>query len=86
MELISENVIPGNHGKIFATNAENKEQLEHIKKLVLEVPGIQHVEIKHETYPREFIVYTTTLVSIIEIEKAVNRTGLNAIPKTTFVL
>ena len=86
MGLISENVIPGNHGKVFTTNAKNKEELEHIKKLILEVDGVKDVVIEDDVYPKEFIVYTSSLVSVIDVENAVKRTGLHAIPKSLFAL
>jgi hypothetical protein len=86
MSLLSENVIPGNHGKIFGTNAEEKKDLEEIKSKVLSIAGVKDVIINLEIYPREFTVHTTKLVNIKDIEDAVISAGFHAIPKNQFEL
>lgn len=86
MSLLTQNVIPGNHGKIFGTNASTDHEMEQIKQMVQEVDGVKKVVIITGVFPREFIVYTTKLVDIVTVENAVNRTGLHAIPKGLFGL
>lgn len=86
MSLLSENLIPGNHGKIFGTNAKENKDLERIKDKVLSIKGIKDVIINSEVYPREFTIHTTELVKVKDIEDIVITTGFHAIPKGVFEL
>ncbi len=86
MSLLSENIIPGNHGKIFGTNAKDKQDLEKIKTKVLSIDGIKNVIINTEIYPKEFTIHTNKLVNIKDIENAVISMGFHAIPKGLFEL
>jgi len=86
MSLISENVIPGNHGKVFETNAKELEDLELIKNAALRVDGVEKVIIDADTYPKQFTVQTSKLVEVISIENEINKTGFHAIPKSIFPL
>jgi hypothetical protein len=86
MSLLSENVIPGNHGKIFGTNAKDGQDLEKIKTKVLSIDGIKDVIINTELYPKEFTIHTNKLVSVKDIENAVISAGFHAIPKDIFEL
>ncbi len=84
MSLITKNVIPGNHGRIFGTNASNEAQMDKIKEAIEEVEGVRDVVPIQEIFPKEFIVHTTKLVSVAAIEAAVNRLELHCIPKGIF--
>jgi len=86
MSVLTENVIPGDHGRIFGTNATTDHEMEFIKRMVQKVDGVKNVVIVTGVFPREFIVYTAKLVDIVAIENAVKRTGLHAIPKGLFEL
>jgi len=86
MSLLSENIIPGNHGKIFGTNAKEKQDLEKIKTKVLSIDGIKNVIINTEVYPKEFTIHTNKLVNIKDIENAVISMGFHVIPKGLFEL
>ena len=86
MNLISENVIPGDHGKIFETNAENQSDLEQIKKAVLRIEGVIEVLLNNEVYPREITVLTTAFVEITEVEQAADEEGFHVLPRTLFHL
>jgi len=86
MNLLSENIIPGNHGKIFGTNAKEQIDLERIKNKVLSITGIKDVKINYEVFPREFTVYTSKLLKVEDIEDKVKLTGFHAIPKGLFKL
>ena len=81
MSLLSENIIPGNHGKIFGANAKDKSDLEKIKTKILSLKGVKDVLINSEVYLREFTVHTTGLVKVADIEAKVQLTGFHAIPK-----
>lgn len=86
MSLLSQNIIPGNHGKTFGTNAMKENDLIEIKTSLLELEGINEVILNTEIFPREFTIYTTQIVSIEDIENKVKSVGFHAIPKETFEL
>lgn len=86
MSLINENIIPGNHGKVFGTNAKTTRDLERIKTKILELKGIKNVLLNFEVFPREFTIHTSKLITIEAIEKKVISTGFHAIPKSIFEL
>ena len=86
MSLLSENVIPGNHGKVFETDAKEHHDLLIIQKLILDIEGIKDVIIDENVFPKKITIHTNTIVSVHEIEEAVKRTGYHAIPKTLFSL
>jgi len=86
MSLLSENVIPGNHGQVFGTDAKTEEELNKIKTSILTVDGIKDALINMEIFPREITVHTSKIVEITTIEKAVNKVGFHAIPKEGFLL
>jgi copper chaperone CopZ len=81
MSLLSENVIPGNYGKLFGTNATEEEDLLYIKTRLTELDGVTKVDVNSAVFPREFTVYTSKVVSVDEIENLVKLTGFNAIPQ-----
>lgn len=86
MTIVSENVIPGNHGKVFGTNAENRTSLNNIKKAILRIDGIEDVSINEKVFPIEFTVHTSEVVSIKDIQKAAISVGFHVIPKGLFPL
>ncbi|MBG6185668.1 heavy-metal-associated domain-containing protein [Flavobacterium sp. CAN_S2] len=86
MSLLTENVIPGNHGKIFGTNAIEDLDLLAIKSSLLELDGIKKVIFNTDIFPREFTVHTSKIVSIGDIENKVKSAGFHAIPKDLFEL
>lgn len=45
MSLFSEIVIPGNHGKVFGTNAKEPQTLEKIKSTLELIDGVKEVRI-----------------------------------------
>ena len=86
MSLLSENVIPGNHGKTFETDAKSHDDLSLIKNAILNVDGIKDVIINEEEYPKQFTIHTTKIVDVKSIEQEINKTGFHAIPKSLFSL
>ncbi|WP_026450286.1 heavy-metal-associated domain-containing protein [Aequorivita capsosiphonis] len=86
MNIISENVIPGDHGKIFETNAKDQSELEQIKKAVLRIEGVSDVLLNNEIFPREITVLTSAFVNVTEVEAAVHEEGFHVLPKTLFHL
>lgn len=86
MSILTNNVIPGNHGKIFGTNAIEDADLMEIKASLLELDGIEDVLLNTEIFPRELTVHTNKMVSITDIENRVRSVGFHAIPKDLFEL
>lgn len=86
MTVITENVIPGNHGRIFTTNASNDSEMEEIKVVIEKIEGVKDVVLIKEVYPKEFIVHTTKLINNDIIERAVSVLGVKAVPKGIFPL
>lgn len=84
MSLLTENVIPSDHGRIFSTNASSDEQMNKIKEAIERVDGVKDVVVIQDVFPREFIVHTSKLVSVSNIEEAVKYIGLHCIPKGFF--
>lgn len=86
MDLISKHVIPGNHGKVFSTDAEQEKDLLKIRKAIYKMDGVKDIIINMKILPREFTVYTSTLVQIKDVQNEVKRFGFHAIPKSLFKL
>ncbi|MGJ8659931.1 heavy-metal-associated domain-containing protein [Cellulophaga fucicola] len=81
MSLLSENVIPGNHGKVFGTNAKEQAEIAIVVEAILTVDGIKDVLVNADVFPAELTVHTNAIVEIEKIENAVKPTGFHAIPK-----
>jgi len=86
MSFLSENIIPGDHGKVFGTNAKTEKELEKIKAAVLSLNGITEVIINQEVYPVEFTIHTSKVITINDVEDKVKATGFHAVPKSLFKL
>ena len=86
MSLLTENIIPGNHGKIFGTDAATDAQMDHMKLRLQKIDGVNNVTLISGVFPKEFIIYTSKLISISTIQGEVNKMGLHAIPKGLFEL
>jgi hypothetical protein len=70
MSLLSENIIPGNHGKIFGTDAMEENDLIEIKTSLLTLEGINEVILNTEIFLK-FTIYTDQIVSLEDIEHKV---------------
>lgn len=81
MSLLSDNVIPGNQGRVFGTNARKERDLERIREKVLELDGVREVTLDFEAFPKQITVYTNKLVRVEKIEEKVISSGFHAIPK-----
>lgn len=85
MGILEKNVIPGNHGKTFGTNAVKDGDLLEIKNSISEIDGVIDVILNTTIFPREFVVHTSKMVAISDIENKVKKVGFHAIPKATFI-
>lgn len=86
MSLLNENIIPGNNGKVFSTNATENYELEKIKAKIFELKGVKNVQLNSDVFPSEFTIHTSKLIRIKEIEEKVKAAGFHAIPKEIFKL
>lgn len=86
MSFLSENIIPGNHGKVFGTNAKSKQEMEKIKSAILNIDGIVDVIINDDVFPLEFTIHSSKIIKIDDIENVVIETGFHTIPKELFKL
>jgi copper chaperone CopZ len=86
MSLLNENVIPGNCGKIFGTNATENSEMEAIKAALLNLDGVTDVLLNTAVFPKEFTVHTDRIVSIDDVEEKVNEAGFHSVPKSLFEL
>jgi hypothetical protein len=83
MSLLNDNIIPGEHGKVFGTNANEEMELIEIQNKLLQFIGITEVHINNSIFPKEFTVFTNKVISVNEIERLVKSIGYHAIPKNT---
>lgn len=86
MGLFNENVLPGETGKKFRTDAKEPQDLEKIAERVLEIDGVHDVGINTEVFPVEFTIHANdfSIVSIKDIEDAARKSGFHLIPKSKF--
>ena len=86
MNLLAQNIIPGNHGKVFSTDAKKDKDILKIIKAIKKIPGIKDIIINKDVYPIEFTILTTSLIHIETVGNAVKRFGFHAVPKGIFQL
>lgn len=84
MPVQTDNIILGNHGKIFGTNAIEEFASIEMKSNLLKLDGIVEVLLNIDIFPTEFTVHTYKIVFISAIENKVKSVGFNAIPKNLF--
>ena len=63
MNTLTDTLIPGNHGKIFGTNAIKDLDLLEIKTALMELDGIKDILLNTDIFPREFTVHTSKMVT-----------------------
>ena len=86
MSLFSENVIPGNHGKVFTVNVEDQKEFETLQEALLKLDGIKDVMFNNDGYPPELTVHTDKLVKVEDVQAVIKEQGFHAVPKTLFGL
>lgn len=84
MSFLSENVIPGYHGKKFTTDAKNDKEFDKILEALMKLEGIKDVLFQDGSNPAVFIIHTHTVVSVHDIEHCVKDLNLHAIPTGPF--
>ena len=86
MGLIEDNIIPGNHGKIFTIDVEDEFEFAEVQERVMEIPGVKDVVLDQEEYPHEMVIHTHDMVKVSDVQAAVKDTGYHAVPKGLFPL
>lgn len=86
MSFISENVIPGNHGTVFETNAKEERDLKRIQEEVLKIEDVKDFQINTSVYPVEVTIHTYGAVKIKDIQDVFVHHGSHAIAKSLFAL
>ncbi|MEO6348263.1 MAG: heavy-metal-associated domain-containing protein [Aquaticitalea sp.] len=84
MTFISENVIPGNYGKKFTTDAKHPEDFKQIEEALMRLDGIMDVIFIEGSKPTVFVIHTNKVVSVSIIEDKVKELDLHAIPTGPF--
>ena len=84
MSYLTKNIIPGDFGKVFVTDAKKKKDLDKIQKAILKISGIQDVIVDKSIFPVEIIIHSKSVVSVETVENEVIRFGFHAIPKGVF--
>lgn len=84
MSFLSENVIPGNYGKKFTTDAKNLQEFRQIQEALMSLEGIKDVIFETDGIPTVFIVHTNKVVSVDAIENKVKLLNLHAVPTGLF--
>ena len=81
MSFLSENIVPGDKGKVFGTNAKSRDDLQRIKNHLLTLEGVKDVEINSDTFPAEITIYTMQVVKVDDLQKRVMEVGFHVMPK-----
>jgi L-rhamnose isomerase len=84
MGFLEDNVIPGNYGKKFTTDAKNLEELKQIQDALMQIDGIKDVIFKADNNPIVFEVQTNKVVSVDDIENKVKLLNLHVVPTGLF--
>lgn len=83
MTFISENIIPGHHGKTFTTDVNEASEKSKLEAAILQIKGVVKV-IFADTFPLEFTVHTDRVVNVSDIQKKVNEWNYHVIAKGPF--
>lgn len=84
MSYLTKNIIPGEYGKVFSTDAKKEKDLLKIKKAILNLYGIKDVLVDINVFPIEITIQTNSVVSVETVENEVKRFGFHAMPKGVF--
>jgi hypothetical protein len=84
MSFLSENVIPGNYGKKFTTDAKHPEEFKLIENILMKLEGIKDVIFEIGSKPTVFVVHTNKVVNVHDIENKVKLLDLHAVPTGLF--
>lgn len=86
MSLTSENIIPGNHGKVFTTDINSEVVFKKVEEELLKIKGVEDVLFNDDRFPHEVTVHTNSLIKVNELQTVVKNLGYHIIPRTLFIL
>lgn len=81
MTFISENIIPGNYGKKFATNADDPSEKTELEAALMEIDGVTDVIFDDDKHPLVFTIHTNKVVNIRTIQDKANELNFHVIAK-----
>lgn len=84
MSFLTENVIPGNYGKKFTTDAKTPEEFKLIETALLKLEGIKDIIFEPGSKPTVFVVHTNKVVNVHDIENTIKLLNLHAVPTGLF--
>ena len=81
MSLLSENIFPGEHGKVFGTDAKYDDDLLDIHDFLLQYDGIEKVEFFKDRFPVEIKIQVNKAIKVEDLKKAFKKTGFHLVDK-----
>ena len=81
MTFVTENIIPGNHGKKFATDVNDPTQKSRLKNELLKVPGVMDVIFDVDKDPLVFTIHTNKVVKVSAIQEKAKELNFHVIAK-----
>ena len=84
MSLLGNNILPGEHGKIFTTDAKHDDNLFDIHEFLINFDGIERVEIDKASFPVKIKIYTNKIVDVEELKKKFKSTGFHLVDENLF--
>ncbi len=84
MSFLSENVIPGNYGKKFTTDANEPNEINEILDTLMSLDGVKEVIFEEGSNPTTFVIYTHSIVKVDDITDKVKELNLHAVPTGPF--
>ena len=84
MSFLSENVIPGNYGKKFTTDANDSEEFKQLHEALMSIEGVKDVIFEEGSNPLVFVIHTMKVVSVKDIEDKVKTLNIHAFPTGPF--
>lgn len=83
MTYVNDNIIPGNHGKKFATDVKSPEDKSRLKSAIMGIDGI--VDVFFEAgYPSELTIHTNKVIRIDEVQEKATELEFHVIAKGPF--
>ncbi len=86
MGMIKDNVIPGDHGRVFMVDINNEKDFEEVREKILRIEGVKDVLYDAKVFPKEMTIHSLNLVKVTDIQDAVRQQGFHAVPAGLFQL
>ncbi|MCK0123926.1 heavy-metal-associated domain-containing protein [Gelidibacter sp. F2691] len=83
MTFITENIIPGNYGKKFTSDADDPAEKSSLEAAIMEIDGVTKVIFEDDS-PFDFTVHTDQVVHVTELQDKAKALGFHIIAKAPF--